>query len=325
VSEQDATLPAAPPPERPSTSSSSKDWRRALGLFAVAFGLSVVRPSVLIGVPFIALLIALPNPRLPALMLGLLAALLAFGGGPGEGLWYAERAWAVLLGGWFAALTLRWPTAKLFPRAAGAVAGASVVVAAVLLVGQGTWSVLDRLVEERIRGGVGAGIEAMQMMRGEQNPMSPALLETLQRAMEFQAQVFPALLGLSSIAALGVAWWVHRRMTNATGPALEPVGDFRFNDQLVWVFITGLVLLLVGWGEALGWAGSNTLVFMSALYALRGAAVVLSVSGGLSLFGGMMLGMSMLFIAPVIFALALVIGLGDTWVDIRDRLRRRPA
>jgi hypothetical protein len=93
----------------------------------------------------------------------------------------------------------------------------------------------------------------------------------------------------------------------------------------VWVFIAGVLLLLVGWGEAWGRAGTNTLVVMSALYALRGAAVVMYVTGGLSFFGATMLLFALLFIAPVIFVLALLIGLGDTWMDLRERLRRQPA
>jgi hypothetical protein len=312
----------AGPPADPQPA--ARDWRRALALFAVAYSVPVVRPSVLIGVPFIALLLALPSARLPALSIGVLAALMAFGGGPGEGLWYAERAWAVLLGGWFAALTLRWPSAKLFPRAAGAVLGASAVVAAVLLTRPDGWTLVDRLVQERIRGGFDADLQTMQMIRGEQNPMSPVLIETLQRAMEFLAQVFPALLALSSIAALGVAWWVHQRVTRGSPDALGPVGEFRFNDQLVWVFIAGILFLLLGWGDALGRAGWNTLVFMSALYALRGAAVLVSLWGGLSFLGALLLVLSVLLVPPL-FGLALAIGLGDTWVDIREKLRRQPA
>ena len=303
----------------------SRDWPRALALFGVAFSLSVIRPSVLIGVPLIALLLALPTSRLTALLLGFVAAVLAFGSGPGNGLWYAERAWAILLAGWFAALSLRWPGTRVFPRAAGSVVGAMAVVATVLWVRPGTWVILDWLVEDRIRSGVGAGLEVLRAAAAEQGGLSPALVETVQRAMDFQAQVFPALIALASLASLGVAWWLHARLTESPGPTLDPVREFRFNDHLVWVFIAGLALLLIGWGEGWGRAGSNTVVFMGALYALRGAAVVLFVSGGLTFFGAAMLFLGMLFIAPVMLALALFIGLGDTWVDLRERLRRQPA
>jgi hypothetical protein len=302
----------------------ARDWPRALALFGVAFSLSVVvRPSVLIGVPLVVLLLALPSSRLPALVLGLLAALIAFGGGPGDGLWYAERAWAILLAGWFAALSLRWPGTRVFPRAAASVMGAAAVVAAVLWVRPGAWVILDWLVEDRIRSGVGASLEALRAAGG-QGGLTPALVEAFQRAMDFQAEVFPALLALASLASLGVAWWLHARLTESAGPALGPVSEFSFNDQLVWVFIGGLALLLVGWGEAWGRAGSNTVVFMGALYALRGMAVVLFATGGVTFFLGTVFFLGMLF-PPVILALALCIGLGDTWVDLRERLKRQPA
>jgi hypothetical protein len=304
------------------TARPARDWPRALALFAVAFGASVVRPSVLIGVPLVALLLVLPSRRLPALMAGFLAALLAFGGPRPDGLWYAERAWAIVLAGWFVALTLRWPGTGIFPRAAASVVGALGVVATVLTVQPGSWVVLDWLVEDRIRSGVGAGVEAMRLMAGEEGGVSPVLLATVQQAVEFQAQVFPALLGLASLASLGVAWWLYVRLGEVAGPGLARVRDFRFNDHLVWLFIGGLVLLVLGWGESWGRAGSNAVVFMGALYALRGVAVVVSVAGGLSLFGTMLLGLGLLFVAPLVLALALFIGLGDTWVDLRSRLGR---
>jgi hypothetical protein len=299
-----------------------RDWPRALALFAVAFGLSVVRPSILVGVPLVALLLFLPTRRLSALVAGLLAALLVFSGPRIDGLWYAERGWAILVAGWFVALTLRWPRTGVFPRAAASVLGALAVVAALLAVQPGAWAVLDWLVEDRIRSGVGAGVEAMRLIAREEGGVSPALLATVQQAVEFQSQVFPALLGLASVASLGVAWWLYLRLGDRAAAGLAPLREFRFNDHLVWVFIGGLVLLLIGWGEAWGRAGSNAVVFMGALYALRGMAVVLFAAGGLSFFGGMLLFLGLLFMAPVMVALALFIGLGDTWVDLRERLGR---
>ena len=121
-----------------------------------------------------------------------------------------------------------------------------------------------------------------------------------------------------------MAWWLHRRLTDGGVPALGPVSEFRFNDHLVWVLIAGVALLLLGWGGSWGRAGSNAVVFMGALYALRGIGVVLFATGGVSFFGAVMLFLGLLFVAPVLLALVLVIGLGDTWVDLRERLRRQP-
>ena len=133
--------------------------------------------------------------------------------------------------------------------------------------------------------------------------------------------VFPALLGLSSMAALGVAWWVYVRLSSGSDQGVGPLRDFRFNDHLVWVFIAGVVLLLTPWEDILARVGANTVVFMGALYALRGAAVILFLSGGLSLFGYVMLIFGLIFLPPLVLTGAMVIGIGDTWLDVRRRLR----
>ena len=97
--------------------------------------------------------------------------------------------------------------------------------------------------------------------------------------------------------------------------------EFRFNDQMIWVFIGGLLLLALTLGD--GWTrlGHNTVLVMGALYAVRGAAVMLFLNGGLTALGGMVLAAITLLIAPVLVAGALLVGLGDTWLDVRTRVR----
>jgi hypothetical protein len=56
-----------------------------MALLSVAFGLSIIRPSVLVGVPMVVLLVALPTPRMGALAVGVMAAVLIFTIGQGEG------------------------------------------------------------------------------------------------------------------------------------------------------------------------------------------------------------------------------------------------
>jgi hypothetical protein len=58
---------------------------------------------------------------------------------------------------------------------------------------------------------------------------------------------------------------------------------------------------------------------MGALYALRGVGVVLFVSGGLSLFSYSMFALGFLFAAPVVVGFAVLIGMADTWLDLRAR------
>lgn len=306
-------------------SRSSGGWKRVFALFLVTLALSVVQPSVLVGIPLLLLVAALPVRRTGAYVAAAVAAFLAMGGGAREGLWYAERGWAILLGGWFVALTLRWPTTRFTTRGLGAVSGAAAGAALVLSGTPGGWSALDWRVGERMRGGIATALEAVRAVQGESEAFSPALVAAVYRTAEVQAQVFPAMLGLASLAALGVAWWIYVRLGFGSDRGLGPLGEFRFNDHLVWLFIGGLVLLVAGGEGAPGRAGSNAVVFMGALYALRGAAVVVFLGGGVTALGAMLLALGLLFVAPVILAGALVIGLGDTWLDIRRRIREAAA
>jgi hypothetical protein len=112
---------------------------------------------------------------------------------------------------------------------------------------------------------------------------------------------------------------VYVRLSSGSDQGVGPLRDFRFNDHLVWVFITGLVLVLPRWGEALARVGANAVVFMGLLYAVRGAAVIMFLSGGLSLLGYVLLVFGLLFVSPLVLMGALVIGLGDTWLDVRSK------
>lgn len=296
-------------------------WPRALALFGVTLALSVVEPLVLIGVPYVLLVLLMPRGRFPALLAAALALLVVSGGGARDGLWFVERGWAILLGGWFVALTLRWPASSFAGRALGSLAGSLSVAALVAAVRPGSWEVLDWLVADRVRSGVATALQAFRVLQ-DQDAVPPALVATVYETAELQARIFPAMIGLASVAALGVAWWMYQRLARGENAGLGPVREFRFNDQLVWLFIGGLGLLLLG-GEG-GWsrAGSNAVVFMGALYALRGIGVVLFFSGGLSAAGAILLALGLLFLAPVVLVSALVIGLGDTWLDLRERARQ---
>ena len=65
--------------------------------------------------------------------------------------------------------------------------------------------------------------------------------------------------------------------------------------------------------------GANLAVFMTALYALRGAGVVVFINGGLSLLGALMFILGVLFAAPVVVGFAALLGIADTWLDLRAR------
>mgnify|MGYP006277878991 CR=1 FL=1 len=296
------------------------EWLRALGLLVAAATFSVLNPGVLVAVPFILLVLFLPARRLRTLVVGALAVLLAFGGTAGGGLWYLERGWGLLLGGWFLALTLRWPRHRFLARGLGAVAGAFAVMALLFWVQPGYWSVVDWAVTDRMEEGMSAALEAFRYMRGAEG-LSGAFEARAAEAMALQGTIFPALLGLASLASLGLAWWLWTRLSlGEKEGALAPLKEFRFDDQLVWVLILGLAVLVLA-SDALGRVGTNAVVFMAALYALRGAAVVLFLTGGVSVFGAVLFVVGILFLAPLLVTGAFIIGLGDTWLNLRARRR----
>jgi hypothetical protein len=116
-----------------------------------------------------------------------------------------------------------------------------------------------------------------------------------------------------------VAWWGYVRLAAGSDQGLGPLKDFRFNDHFVWLLLVGLTLIVLGLGEAWTMAGTNAVVFMGGLYAVRGVAVVLFFNGGISLFGFLLMALAMLILAPVLIMGALVIGVGDTWLDLRAK------
>jgi hypothetical protein len=297
-----------------------RGWIRAAGLLLVTAGFSIAQPGVLIAVPFILLAFVVPPHTVSSVVLAGIGGVLVFGTVGSSGFWFVERGWAVLLGGWFVALTLRFPQTRFSSRALGAVGGTFAVVATLLAVRPGDWETLHWLVGGRIQQGLTGALDALRLMGGGE-PLSQRLVAAAYQTADVQEAVFPALLGLTSISALGVAWWLYVRLARGSDQGVGPLRDFRFNDQLVWVLIAGLILVVMGWGEAWSRAGTNALVFMGALYALRGAAVIVFLYGGLNLLGMIVFLIGLVFVAPVVVASAMVVGIGDTWLDLRTRAR----
>jgi hypothetical protein len=304
----------------PAAAGGSGGWLCAAGLLGVLGVLSVGSPSVLLAAPLGLLVMALQPRRFAVLVAGVLALMVFLGGDSSSGLWYVERGWALILAGWFLALTLRWPRKAFLPRGLGAVAGTFGAAALVFMVRPGDWTVLDWAVSSRMEAGMSIALEMIRSSLGS-DALSGGFEARAFEVMALQGLIFPALLGLASLAGLGVAWWMYVRLNRLPEEGLGPLRSFRFNDQLVWVLILG-VLVLLGSSGLLERVGTNAVVFMGALYALRGAAVVLFLAGGVSFFGGFLLVLGFLLVAPVLLTGAAAIGLGDTWLDLRARLRK---
>ncbi len=300
-----------------------RGWLRATGLMVATVGLAVVNPGVLAAVPFALLVVVLPPRRPLSLVLAALGILIVAGGDPSSGLWYVERGWALLVGGCFLAFSLRWPDGRFLARGLGAVFGAFVGAALIFGVRPGDWLVVDWAVRSRLDSAASAFLQAVHSSFGP-DALPAGFEERALETMAAQSFLFPALMGLSSLSALGLAWWLFQKASRSSRDGLGRLRDFRFNDQLVWVLILGVITLLLSTG-AVERIGINTVFFMGALYALRGLAVVLTILGGLSVLGSVLFVLGFFVLAPLYLVGALFIGLGDTWFDLRKpRTSPRP-
>jgi len=304
-----------------------RGWVAPAALVFFAAFLSIVNPGLLIFVPLALLLIALP-PRRPGLVF-LAAAILAIAvvDPPSDPMWWwVSRGWALLLGAWFVVFVVLLPRAAFLSRALAALAGSAASAVVVFVTGPGGFAQVDGSVVQRLREGA-ATLAAVWNRSGNNGSgaLTPSAMEAMNRAAELQALIFPALLGLASIAALAVAWWLWRRFAEGETFGLGPLRQFRFRDELVWLVVIAIVLIVLPFDDAITRTGANLATFMGALYALRGLAVIVSLFGTPGWFGVVLSIVMVLFLFPMVLACTLVVGLTDTWLDLRARAQQPPA
>ena len=301
--------------------SEGRGWLRVLGLAAIATILSVGQPFVVMIVAFVILTVTAGEEKrfLLLMILPLYVFIAVFYPVSQGGVWHLERGWAILITGWFVSLTMLLPAYGFLARALSAVAG-TLASGILLLVVTDGWGRADAMMVEQIEASVLASLELVGTL-----DLEAELTDAFARAAQIQGVLFPAFLALSSVAALGVAWWVHVQTAGLAAPALRPLRDFRFADSLIWVFISGLVLVLVAeWSVGWGRLGTNLLAFMGGLYMLRGVAVLFVLWGSISFVTGLLLALAVLLAGPVVAFGAMLIGVGDSWLDWRARVTVAP-
>ena len=225
-------------------------WRGAAALLAVVFFASVTNAGVLLAIPFL-LLIGVKGTRGFRTFAAVSLAMLVTVSGIRDGVWFIDRAWALLIGGWFVALSLARPASKPSARALIAVLGAGAVTAGFIALRRGAWSALDWAINERVQFMIAQMLDQVVMLRGGE-ALAPALVLSMYDMAEAQLEVFPAITGVASMAALCVVWWMYARLTDSGEQGLSPLKDFRFNDQLVWVFVGGFCSSSRAWASPSG-------------------------------------------------------------------------
>ncbi len=289
------------------------DWLRAGVLCILVLLTSTARPSVLVAVPFL-LLVGTNALRGYAILGATLIAIIIVMVGPYDGMWYLERGWALLLGGCFVGLSIVRPKMKISDRALEAVFGALVLVAILMTLVSGAWNIVDWVISDRVRATV-----AQVIALGGSEGLAPTLITALYQTAEVQILIFPALTALASMSALLLSWWLFIFFSGRSEEALGPVKNFRFNDHLIWMLVVGLFLLFTRWSEPLQRLGSNAVVFIGALCAVRGAAVIVFITGGFSVLGYAMTLFGLVIVPPIVLGGAVLIGIADIYLDFRKR------
>lgn len=264
-----------------------------------------------------------------AVLLGWYAAMAPVGTGPGE---YPSlvHGWALLLGASFGLTSLLTPGQRFLSRALGAVGIATVVAFAVAVstpdgvsaVRSVMKSDFDRRTEATVSEVNGMAATPFWKSAAQRNPgldsMVTSNVAELRTIGDQAPDTVPAFLTLESLLALALAWVMFHRISNVDlGPALGKVKEFRFNDQLVWGLAVGATIFFLPVFADGRNAGLNLLVFFGALYLLRGVGVLSFMTR--SKWAATLL-IAMTVLAPLMLgALALGIGVGDTWMDWRTR------
>ena len=325
----------------------SQSWRPLLWGLAAFFLLPMVplgdvifpvQQTLLLFVPALAVCSLIgwrsgSRAALAVIWLGLAVwMLLQPAGEPGTAYSQMARAWAIVLAASFGLVSLLSSATPFFVRA---LASVGIALAVGLTIALSSPSGIARFQhaggEEFMRRTTATLNKFQEKWDTEQWKDLSARAPLLQSADDWAAEIerelpkhttplIPALLALESLAALGLAWGVYHRLSAVKiGPELGPLTEFRFNDQLIWALAVGLTLsLLPAFGEGRN-AGFNLLLFFGALYAVRGLGILAWISKGRYLF------IILLSLIPqgifLLGVIALALGLGDTWIDVRRRAR----
>lgn len=244
------------------------------------------------------------------------------------------RGWAILLASVFGVLSLVGGSRPYLSRALVTLPVTFGLAATVILVSSVTPARVQRTLADEIDRRVAASALAWEVSSqtpqwqrfAADHPTISRLVEDSElqwrKLPDRTLQLFPALLALESLAALALAWALfHRVSRTRIGPPLSPLREFRFGDQLIWGLLAGTAMAVIPSLGALRGLGLNLMVFFGALYALRGLGVLIWFLGSHRVALALLIVASVI-LWPVVGVLSLGLGLGDTWIDWRGRLRQ---
>jgi uncharacterized membrane protein HdeD (DUF308 family) len=267
---------------------------------------------------------------------------------PASALSTISKGWAVLVSGTFGVVSMTSDRqTKFFPRALAAVGFALAIAGVAVLVSGVSEKTLAHSIGNEIAVRPNGFLawwreeaaspdyrQTLSAITGD-STASTAYIQQFDHDLavvpvKWAQQLFVAFLALESLTVLALAWALYHRISRTRiGPPLAQLRDFRFNDELVWGLIVGIVFMLVprvtGGSPAWSTVGFNLFVFFGTLYALRGLGVlawfIRSARFGVVTLVAIAVVGGVLAITALLAPVLGIIGLGDTFENWRARAR----
>lgn len=150
-----------------------------------------------------------------------------------------------------------------------------------------------------------------------------AVQDQIQQVQTFLLRFLPGLVALNLMAALAMSGLILRLVTGGAQGWGDrgPFTEFEFHDQLIWVLVLGLALSLVPQPPATSTIGVNLALVMGTLYLLRGTAITAYWGRRASWPVRTLLIIGAILALPLTVGLLAFLGLSDTWVGWRSRVR----
>jgi hypothetical protein len=170
------------------------------------------------------------------------------------------------------------------------------------------------------------GLPPAVLPRSEVEGLSGQALAAAPARMSLQtylmADNYPGFLLLGALVGGWLAWqWYHRIAIRPLGLPPKPVSWLRFNDHLVWALILAFGVMLFEVPEPVQLVGSNLLFVLGALYWARGLAITRYAMAMFPAPPLFKVAVTALLVLPLAFGGWLLMGVADTWLDIRGRMQ----
>jgi hypothetical protein len=233
---------------------------------------------------------------------------------------FARAFVVVLIGAWLVLLVIRPGSA--IQRALLAVGVALAVTFGWLMALGFQWGDLEAAAARSLSDVLLTQAHAMEKLGGSGSDLGTTMLDVAGQA-RAMARLFPAGIALAALAGLALAWRGHFWLSaRPLGPVPARFAAFTFSDQVIWLLVAAVALVLIPadpWLEPLQQFGMNLLLVVTALYVVRGAAVLRATAGRVSTpFALVAFLIAVLMFVFVAGGLSLL-GIADTWLDFRRR------